>query len=384
MRGMKMRAAAFLAVGLLTTAVAACGDDSSSEKDSAGTGSGEVKTLKVGVLPYLDYQAFYLAKEQGFDKELGYNLEFTKFPLEPNETKALARGDIQIGQGAIGSLIPQLPAQKDLKVFLSLSQYKGFAFVVRKKDGFKTFEDELAAHNGDADAARKAIVSQFKGKDVVTTASSYKATIAALLGENDSSLKDIKLTNFQEASQGAAAFIRGTGDIYLGAVAQTVRLLKMPEYQVFIKDAEMGPPGLWYSNAYVTDKYLQENRQQLLELTAIWYRTMRYMKEDTDKAYEQILKFLNPATASNMTVADLKEQIPAFTEFPTVDEAKKLTFATDSAANWKPMTEYLFEQNAKLGTKLDGITPEQFVVQEELFNEFLADKKLQEYVNKPF
>lgn len=382
MRGMRKRAAVILAVVLSAVGVVACGT-SGGEGGSTAKGGSATKTLKVGVLPYLDYQAWYVAHEQGFDKDLGYNLEFTKFPLEPNETKSLARGDIQIGQGAIGSLIPQLPSQKDLKVFLSLSQYKGFAFLVRKEDGFKTYEEELARLKDPA-AARQSVVAQFKSKDLVTTASSYKATISALLTENGSSLDDIKLSNFQEAAQGAAAFIRGTGDIYLGAVAQTVRLLKEPDYEVLIKDAEMGPPGLWYSNAYVTDSYLQKNRQQLLDLTAIWYRTMRYMQEATDAAYESILKELNPATASNLTVADLKDQIPAFTEFPTAEQATKLTYGAESPAYWKTMTEYLFEQNQKLGTELDGITAESFVVQEELFNEFMKDAKLQDYVAKPF
>jgi NitT/TauT family transport system substrate-binding protein len=378
MHGVKMRAALLVVIGLLSTVVAACGTGSSQE------GGSGLKTLKIGVLPYLDYQPFYLAKEQGFDKDLGYDLEFTKFPLEPDQTKVLARGDIDVGQGAIGSLIPQLPSQKDLKVVLNLSQYKGFAFVVRKDGNLKSYQEMLAANGGDGAAARKGTVEQFRGKEVVTTASSYKATIDGLLTENGLSSNDIKMTNFQDAAQGAAAFLRGTGDIYLGAVAQTVRLLKEPDYEVMIKDAEMGPPGVWTSNAYVTESYLQANRQQLLDLTAIWYRTVRYMREQPDKAYEQILKYLNPATASNLTVEDLKNQIPTFTEFPTAAETEDLVYGADSTTNWQRMTSYLLEQNARGGADLQGVSPKQFVVEEELFDEFMKNAKLQDYVSKPF
>lgn len=369
--------AAALGATLLSSILAACG---SSSDESAGG----LKELKVGVLPYLDYHAFGVAHEMGFDKELGYNLKFTSYPLEPNETKSLVRGDINIGQGAIGSLVPQLQAQPNLRVFLSLSQYKGFAFVVRDQDGFKTYE-ELLAELGDPDKARTAVIDQMKGKKLVTTASSYKATIAGLMEEGGADVSDLDLADFQEAAQGAAAFIRGEGDIYLGAVAQTVKLIKqLKGYEVLIQNEAMGAPGLWYSNAYVTDDYLKSHRQELVDLSAIWYRTMRYMREQPDAAYKTVLKTLNPATASNLTIDDLKSQIPETTFFPTAEEAASLTYADDSELNWKALTTYQFDQASKLGTKLDKVTPDDFVVQQQIFDEFMKDQKLQDYVNADF
>jgi ABC-type nitrate/sulfonate/bicarbonate transport system substrate-binding protein len=365
-------------VGMLaSTALGACGSGSSS-------GASSLKDLNVGVLPYLDYHAFHVAHEKGFDKDLGYNLKFTQFPLEPSETKALVRGDIDIAQGAIGSLVPQLQSQPNLRVFLSLSQYKGFAFVVRDKDHFTTYKEHLDKL-GDPGAARKAVIDQMKGKRLVTTASSYKATIAGLMSEGGADIKDLNVVDFQEAAQGAAAFIRGEGDIYLGAVAQTVKLVEqMAGYKVLIQNEAMGAPGLWYSNAYVTDDYLKSHRQQLLDLTAIWYRTMNYMQAKPDDAYKIVLKTLNPATASNLTVDDLKNQIPKTTYFPTAKEAADLTYAKDSALNWRSLTGYQFQQASQLGTPVGKVTPDEFIVQEQIFDEFMKDKKLQDYVNASF
>ncbi|WP_396642474.1 ABC transporter substrate-binding protein [Microbacterium sp.] len=369
-----------VAVAAVATGLGACASGSGST-DAA---DGGLTPLRVGVLPYLDYHLFYVAHEMGFDKELGYDMSFTKYPLEPNETQSLARGDIDIAQGAIGSLVSQLPSQQDLRVFLSLSQYKGFAFVVREDSGLKTYQeyfDEL----GDADAAREAVVAEMVGKSLLTTESSYRATIAGLMDEGGKNYDDLNVQNFAEASQGAAAFIQGTGDIYLGAVAQTVKLVdQMEGYEVLIQDEEMGAPGLWYSNAYVTQGYLDENYQQLIDVTAIWYRTARYVAENPDEAYPIILKTLNPDTASNLTVDDLKSQIPDTTYFPTAEEAQELTFNDDTEMSWKKLTDYQFEQAEALGTDLSGITSDEFIVQDEIFDEFMADDKLQDYVNADF
>jgi ABC-type nitrate/sulfonate/bicarbonate transport system substrate-binding protein len=371
----RLAIAAFMAF-VLAAGLGAC---------ASGSGQGSsLKPLKVGVLPYLDYHLFQVAKEKGFDKELGYDLSFTKYPLEPNETQSLSRGDIDVAQGAIGSLVSQLPAQPDLRVFLSLSQYKGFAFVVRKDSDMKTYKEFLAELK-DPDAAREAVVNQMAGKKLLTTESSYRSTIAGLMDEGGKNYGDLDVQNFAEAAQGATAFVQGTGDIYLGAVAQTIRLVEqMGDYEILIQDAEMGAPGLWYSNAYVTQDYMDKNHAELVDFTAIWYRTARFVAERPDEAYPMILKTLNPATASNLTVDDLKNQIPETTFFPTAKEAAEMTYNPESELYWKNLANYQFKQAQALGTDLSGTTIDEFIVQEKFFREFMDNQDLQKYVNAPF
>ena len=108
------------------------------------------------------------------------------------------------------------------------------------------------------------------------------------------------------------------------------------------------------------------------------------MAENPDEAYPIILKTLNPDTASNLTVDDLKSQIPDTTYFPTAEEAQELTFNDDTEMSWKKLTDYQFEQAEALGTDLSGITSDEFIVQDEIFDEFMADDKLQDYVNADF
>ncbi|MBS1881945.1 MAG: ABC transporter substrate-binding protein [Actinobacteria bacterium] len=382
----------------LAVGVAACGGSGSSSDAAGGstggesTGSetvsssegGETQSVTLGVLPFLDYQPWYVAHELGLDKELGYDLQFKQFPLEPNEVQAMVRGEVQIGQGAIGSVIPLLPERPDLRVFLNLTQFKGFAFVVRK-GAYENYE-EFAKELGNEKAARTATMKQFEGQDVVTIESSFKATIAAALEEAGLTYSDIKVTNFSESAAAAIAFIRGEGDIFMGGLPETVKLVKEhpEEYEILIGAEHMGPPGLWFSNAFVTESYLKENREQLLALTAIWYRTMRYLKEDKAKTYPILAAELNKASSGELSTAEIENLVPDFTYFPTSEEAKEKIYTPSSPSYWKTGTEYLVASNEKQKTIEPGsVSVEEFVVQEELFNEFLKDKKLVDYVNAP-
>jgi ABC-type nitrate/sulfonate/bicarbonate transport system substrate-binding protein len=50
--------------------------------------------VRVGMTPFFDYQFFAVAKEFGWDKELGLDLRFTWFTQSGPSTQALARGSI--------------------------------------------------------------------------------------------------------------------------------------------------------------------------------------------------------------------------------------------------------------------------------------------------
>lgn len=384
---------ALLVAVVLALGVAACGSSSSSsDSTSASTGGGstsaaeteEAKSLTIGVLPFLDYQPWYVAHELGLDKELGYDFQFKEFPLEPSEVQAMVRGDVQIGQGAIGSIIPLLPERPDLRVMLSESQFRGFAFVARKGK-YKNYE-EFFEELGNPKAARTATIKQFKGQNLVTIESSFKATIAATLEEAGLSYDDIDVTNFDESATAAVAFIRGEGDLFMGGLPETVKLVKEhpDEYEVVIGAEDMGPPGLWFSNAFVTEEYLQQNREQLLDLTAIWYRTMRYIKEQPAKTYPILVRELNKQSSEELKQADIEDLVPDFTYFPTSEEAKEKTYSPSSTGYWKKAAEYLVAANETQGTVDKGsVDVNTFVVQEELFNEFLEDEELVDYVNAP-
>jgi hypothetical protein len=152
--------------------------------------------------------------------------------------------------------------------------------------------------------AREDTIKQFEGQNIVTLESSYKATIAAALEEAGLTYSDVDVTNFNEGAR-SRRVLRGEGDIFMGGLTET------------------GPPGLWFSNAFVLQPYLEENRQQLLDLTAIWYRTMKYLKEDKEKSYPIMLKELNAQASTELDTEGLEQLIPEFEYFPTEKKRRR-------------------------------------------------------------
>lgn len=371
-------------VVVIMLGLVACGDTTTSSTSTSSSTSTAPTKLVVGVLPFLDYQPWYVASALGLDKQQGFELEFKTFPLEPNEILALARGDLQIAQGAIGSLIPQIPQREDLRVFLSEAQFKGFAFVGREGQ-IKTFDDFVSEGMSAADA-QKATVQQFKGKQIVTIKSSFGATIDATLELAGVQPSDVKILSFQDSPGAAVTYLRGTGDIFMGGLPETVKLLKHSggKYVTVIGAQDMGPAGLWYSNAYVTQAFLDEQHDQLVKLSAVWYRTMRYLKEQPDKAYPIMVDKLNAQGASGVTLADVKELIPAFAYFPTLDEAATLTYDPASPGYWKTLADYLIAQNEKSKTIPAGsVVADTIIIQEQIFDELQADSALVDWINSP-
>ena len=380
---MRLTALVLLAAAVLAVGAAGCGSSDTSSSTASPTSSEPTK-LTLGVLPFLDYQPWYVASDLGLDKEQGLELQFKTFPLEPNEVLAVARGDIQIGQGAIGSLIPALPQRPDLRIFLSEAQFKGFAFVGRSGE-IKTFDDFVNEGMSAADA-QAATIQQFKGKEIVTIKSSFGATIDATLAEAGLKPSDVKILNFQDSPSAAVTYIRGTGDIFMGGLPETVKLLKQSgdKYVTVIGAQDMGPAGLWYSNAYVTQDYLDANHDQLVKLAAVWYRAMRYLQEQPDETYPIMVKELNAQGGSGLTVADVKELIPQFTYFPTLDEAGSLTYEPSSTGYWKTTADYLIASNEKSGTiEAGSVNADTIIVQEQLFRDLQADTALMDWINSP-
>ncbi len=144
----------------------------------------EFQTIKVGVLPYFDYQPFVGAHEIGLDRELGLDLELIPFPNENSGVRALVTGSIDVCEGSVDvvpNIIPQTP---ELRVFLNIAQFKGFQ-VIGREGKVKVFDDILREKGGDFDAAVKAVYSQLDGKTFTINKTSYEGTVSSMLENAD-------------------------------------------------------------------------------------------------------------------------------------------------------------------------------------------------------
>jgi ABC-type nitrate/sulfonate/bicarbonate transport system substrate-binding protein len=348
----------------------------------------ELKVVKLGVLPYFDYQPFVGAHAIGLDEELGISLELIPFPNENSGIRALVTDSIDVCEGSVNVIPNIIPQTPELRVFLSITQFKGFVVIGRKEDvrsgQLKTFET-LLEEKGSFDAAQRAVFAQMKGKTFCLNRASYEGITSAMLENAALTLEDIEILDFADDAKAAAAFLRGEGDFYYGSLPQEIKLLKEPDYVAVAGNEAIGPAGLWFSNAFAMKDYIENNMDTILKLAAIHYRVVRYMHEQPDKVLPPMVEFLNKAAAGNLTVSDAKNLIVNFEDFATLERSKTTVYGgPDSPNYWKTSVDYYIRQNEKTGNLKRGeVEAEDFVIQEEIFNRLLENEELVDWMKKP-
>lgn len=341
------------------------------------------QTVRIATLPYLDYTVFVAAHELGMDKELGLNFEFTQFPLEPAAAQALIRGDIDVGQGALAPLTTIFPQAPELRVILTNNQFKGLIFVGRE-GAIKTFDETLAANGGDFEAARRTTLEQFKGKTLTLVKASFEGTVKGILEDVGVSLEDVKILDFPDDAQAALAFMRGTGDLYIGSLPQEMRLLSEPGYVAVAGNEALGPAGLFFANTLTTAPYLSGNPETIRKLLAIHFRVARYLREQPQKPLKAMLDYLNQSAGSAMSFDDGLKALKRFIVFQTIDDVQQGVYNSASPNYWKKALQGYIDQNIKLGKLTEGAFDlEQIVVQEKSFADLEGDKALMDWINKP-
>lgn len=339
--------------------------------------------VRIATLPYFDYTGFVAAHELGLDREMGLDFEFISFPLEGSAVQAMMRGAVDIAQGAIGSFTPIVPQAPELRVFLSNVQFKGFVFIGREGQ-MKTYEELLEEYKGDFEKAQHECLMQFKGKTILLVKSSFEGMLKAALEQVGLTLEDVTVLDFQNDAQAAVAFLRGVGDLYTGSLPQEVRLLSEPGYISVAGNEALGAAGLWYSNSAVTEDYLNNNRETLLKVTAVYYRFIRYLFEKPEQTLGAMVSYLNKHAATSMTVDEAANLRDSFEDFASIEGSLSGVYDPDSPLYWKKAAEYLVQQNESLGKIPVGkVDPEEFIVQEDLFYELLNNKELLAWIQSP-
>lgn len=103
-----------LAALALVTSVAACGGDGSDDTsgDGGGSGSEEVRSIRVGTIPIGDTAAIYLGVEQGFFEDRGLDVELVPGSGGAAAVPGVVSGDYDFSFGNVTSIL--LAASQDL------------------------------------------------------------------------------------------------------------------------------------------------------------------------------------------------------------------------------------------------------------------------------
>lgn len=385
--------ATLIAAAAFAVLVAACGGSSggsTSEQTSSGASSTvasqELENVTVGDEPVFDFALYRVAHELGFDKELGLNLEFQSFAFLP--FKELARGDLDVIASAPSAAFPLYESIPGYRDFVVAADFRGFALIGRPGES-KTYEEYLAAANGDAKKAKSEFVNgELPGKSVCLVKSYGAANMQGMLKLGGLTLEAIKLVDFPDDAKAAEAYLAGGCDYYTGSLPQEVRLLThFKEQAVEIAPQEaFGPaPGgiTFYSTFATTDEYLSEHRETIKKMVAIWLRAAQYAHDDVDAVVPLAYDAVKEATGNELDEASVKTAITKYLIYPDVQESKERVYNPGNPSNYINSVEELFTNAQEAGEISSGLELAPHEVNEELFQEVMKDPELVKFIAAP-
>ncbi len=340
----------------------------------------QVYTVKVGRTPFFDYQFFEVAQKFGWDKELGIVFEDTWLTQSGPAMQALANGSIDMAGSCIVCNYPFYESIPELRNFNTVNQFKGFVVIGRQgqSKSYQEFLDEL----GDPKQATIAAVQQLKGKTFPIYEANYMPLLTAVLEQGGLTIDDIKTINFPDDEKAALAAIGGEGDFYIGGLPSETNLLQNhgDEFKLIGGAEILGPAGLWYSNLTSTEKWLAENEEAALRITAMAYRYNRYVQEDIDKILPIVVDAMNAHSGGGNTVEDLKFTFDQFLDFRTYQQDAETCYNPDSPLYWEQSAKYYVERSTELPKDADYLMQNPL---NEWFKKFMAREDLLKWVDAP-
>jgi ABC-type nitrate/sulfonate/bicarbonate transport system substrate-binding protein len=341
----------------------------------------ELTKVRVGVAPYTMFQIWQAAKEFGIDKELGLDLELVHISATLPGVQALVRGDLDISSNCIAEHIAAIQNAPQVKGFSSLGFFQGFIFVGRK--GEVKPIDELAEELG-AEKAKEMRLNEFKGKEFCIIPQ-RKPLILDAIAQVGLTQDDVKFLNFADDQKAAMAFIRGSGDFYIGSLPQERKLIKMEDQFVNAGGAEiLGPGGLWYDTMVSTDKFINENREAALRVLAVMYRSIRLFDENPQKVSQIGAAAISKLTGGDFSVDEYITMQTVYDDFLSIEQVKSGMFNSESELYWKPSAEYYVKLTAEEGDLDKEVNVDDYYPWEDLFFELLTRQDLMDKINAPF
>ncbi len=260
--------------------------------------------VRMGISPFQDTLLPLVGVDKGWYAEEGLDVEMTTLAWNDIMT-TLASGSIDLAvnnTAGVVSVVHQFPEAifwYGWNIFDQASALMG-----NPASGLKTVKD-FEAQGMSHEEALRATFLQLKGRTILTTMGTDmgKEVVAALSSVGLDYQKDATIIDM-DPDQGLAAFLSGTGDAYLGGLAQRTRTEK-EGMVVLASGAELAPPPI---NGFVTtEKYATENEDVMLKIQHVMFRIMRYCDANKEECGTFITDTLNSRTGSSMTVTDFTD-----------------------------------------------------------------------------
>lgn len=313
--------------------------------------------VTIGVSAFQDTILPLYAKQKGFFEEEGIDanvvlLGWTEV-LEALSSKASTRIDIGINNEC--SVIGAWNNNKDLRYFYPVNPFdNGFALMGRKGGPLRP----LSAFSNEASpssSAKDAFAAQFKGRTIVTTSGTdMEQGVAAIARRANLRLgTDVRIIDLPP-DEGLIAFLSGSGDAYIGGIPQRFKAAQSGAVEL-ITGTNIGPAPI---NGFVTtNSYAASNPEMMKKVVRVWFRTVKYVNENFDRAAPEIIDLVNKNSAGKLTVEDFRRTWNGLETFePSVESVESNIISPTGRnywkARWDDCNTYFFDLKRSIPAKV--------------------------------
>jgi NitT/TauT family transport system substrate-binding protein len=345
-----------LIAGIITIfalgAASGCGGSSEKSSDTTKSTAVEMQKVTMGLTPTQDFVSMIVGVKKGWYEDVGIKLVNKQVEFG-NVSTILASGAVNITNGCDTSIVSQHDNFPEERMVLPMYFFEGSALMARPNSGLKPISYFLKQNGGDRAQALRDTAAQLKGKTIVTTKSTDMET-AAILALEAAGLNpntDVKWLDLNPA-QGLAAFLSGSGDIYIGDMPG--RLRSTQEGNIPILTAfDLLPKGEIYCGYMTTAKYAEEHPDIIAKIAKVWYQEQAYIVAPSSgiDGFKIITDYMNQQTGGNLSPEELRDTVWNKLEyFPTSGlEMYKKMFSPSSNRYWLPRYQYLVKMYKDTG-----------------------------------
>jgi ABC-type nitrate/sulfonate/bicarbonate transport system substrate-binding protein len=300
--------------------------------------------------PVFDAQLPAVGLEKGYFDEVGIDAEVRTAVELAQGTQALAAGSLDFAFQSLDVTIPQARTLDSVGWARIDDLWYGLSLVGRDGD-FKTF-DEFVEEGEDPKKALVSTLEQLRGKTLITFFRQWEGSLNGLLESVDLGSADeffnIVDMPFQE---GAVAFLRGEGDIYMGDLPGTFRVLE--DDGVELTSARDWPPfpGSYIYVGWVTDKeWLAQNQDTYMRVMGVLFRIADDLSPRTleanklqDEALTVMYEKVNEESGASFDLDAARWVNKDVSPWLTVEEMREVLFDPNSPQNLDGMVDSLTE-----------------------------------------
>jgi NitT/TauT family transport system substrate-binding protein len=225
-------------------------------------GSAGAETLKLGLSTWVGYGPLYIAKDKGYFKDEGLDVELITMEDPKVRFPALAAGQLDVAVTTVDTILNYLSDQQSYRYLFALDDSKGGDGIVANKD-IKTVADL----KGKSVAYGEGSVSQFY--------------LGVLLKQAGLSFDDIQTQNMTAGDAGAA-FVAGRVDAAVTWEPWLTRGKQAPQGHLLVDSSST--PGLITDMAVTTPQVLAARQDDLKALYRAWVKAVEFQKAHPEEA----------------------------------------------------------------------------------------------------